>query len=184
MKKHSSKKIAININREDALKLMDEHKMPDNIMQHSLAVNKVSLWLADRLIAAGERIEREVVDIASLLHDIDKIYSIHNGDLHGVKAYEILRDKDKKIADIVRKHVPSAMLNGELHTWEEKIIFYADKRVNSEKIVSLEERFEYLSERYESIRNVLETFMETTRLLEKELFTRIKADPSEIQKLQ
>ncbi len=35
-----------------------------------------------------------------------------------------------------------------LKTWEEKLVYYADKRVTHDKIVTLKERFEYLEKRY------------------------------------
>ena len=46
---------------------------------------------------------------------------------------------EDEVANLVTKHGFFEIDN--LNTWEEKIMYYADKRVDGEKIVSLEKRF-------------------------------------------
>lgn len=55
-------------------------------------------------------------------------------------------------------------------TWEEKIVFYADKIV-TDRLVSLEERFRDLLERRKDIKLLLETTYEPTKALESEILT-------------
>ena len=44
-----------------------------------------------------------------------------------------------EIANLVKKHDFFAIDN--LNTWEEKIMYYADKRVDGDNVVSLKKRF-------------------------------------------
>jgi len=52
----------------------------------------------------------------------------------------LLEIGEKKLANLVRKH--DFWRIDHLKDWEEKILYYADKRVEADKIVSLEKRFE------------------------------------------
>ncbi|MBI2464185.1 tRNA (adenosine(37)-N6)-threonylcarbamoyltransferase complex ATPase subunit type 1 TsaE [Candidatus Peregrinibacteria bacterium] len=62
---------------------------------------------------------------------------------HEEATYQILKKKgEKTIATIIRKHKFSTLLNPKTapKTWEEKLLYYADKRVIHERITSVEER--------------------------------------------
>ena len=64
-----------------------------------------------------------------------------------------------------------------LNTWEEKIVFYADKRVVDDKIVSLEERLKYIKNRYAHINEkLMDKYSEIEKkilILENEIFSEI-----------
>ncbi len=55
-----------------------------------------------------------------------------------------------EISEAIRKHSLYKLDEKEIRpeTTEEKIVFYADKRVVDDRITSLEERFEDLTKRY------------------------------------
>lgn len=176
--------------REDAFRLLKEHRMPKNILEHSLFVNKVAMYLARRLKENGVDINLEVVDIASLLHDLDKIYEIERKDVyrHGKTSYKILKDLSPEVAKIVKKHTLGEILKrNSIKTWEEKIVFYADKRVG-DKIVTLGERYDYLRKKYGSKSNkIMEIINKTEPLvkkLEREVFNKMKGKPEDLFKLQ
>lgn len=57
-------------------------------------------------------------------------------------------EKYPEVAEIVKKHMLYDIIEPGLANWEEKIVYYADKIVNNNKIVTLDERFEYLNARY------------------------------------
>lgn len=175
------------ITREQAFKMIEEHKVPQNIIEHSLAVNKIAMYLAKKLKEAGIEVDEKLVDVASLLHDIDKIETRDDHVRHGEKSHEMLKNISPEVANVVRKHNLGNIIKGELKTWEEKIVFYADKRVNANKIVSLEERYKYLKKRYGSISKEAMDFIEKTaplvKALEKEIFSKIKGKPEDILNL-
>ena len=77
-----------------------------------------------------------------------------------------------EFAPLVLRHILDAIIseNEPPLTWEEKIVFYADKIV-TDRLVSLEERFRDLLERRKDIKLLLETTYEPTKALESEILT-------------
>ena len=172
--------------REQCFKLIEKYHVPKNIVKHSLTVNKVATYLAKQLIAKGEKVNYELVDRASLLHDIAKHMK---GDNHEEEGYKILKNEGlKEVALIVRKHSLFSVLSEKDKpvTWEEKIVFYADKRVIEDYIVGLEERMNYLKKRYGKSQEILRKIEESkllTRKIEKEIFCKIGDSPSSLNRL-
>jgi putative nucleotidyltransferase with HDIG domain len=89
------------MNRDDALKLVQEYIKNENMIKHCLASEAVLAAVAERL---GQ--DREKWALAGLLHDLD--VEITNADLnvHVLKTVEILRDKgiDPDIIEAIRLH--------------------------------------------------------------------------------
>ena len=96
----------------------------------------------------------------------------YSGKTHEGAAFNFICEKGfPAIAKIVESHgLKDAFPNPV--TTEEKIVHYADKRVTFDKIVSLDERFDDLRERYQSGKKIAEweDKYEKVRELEKELF--------------
>lgn len=70
----------------------------------------------------------------------------YQGQHHAKVAQQILIEHGRpEIADVIRKHCTSCILGKnkeeELIMWEDKLLYYADKRVKHTKIVSMQERF-------------------------------------------
>ncbi len=167
--------------RNECLQLLEEHNVPENVRKHSLAVNKVAVFLADKLRQNGIDIDIELVDRASLLHDIDKIPTLGNGE-HGEMARQILSEKGHKtVGDVIRKHVFRAIEDPGLDTWEEKVVNYADKRCTEDKLVSLDERFSYAREMYaDEVDDDTERIEAMYYGLENEIFGVIGLDPDRL----
>jgi putative nucleotidyltransferase with HDIG domain len=169
--------------RAQALALLKKYSILPNILEHSLKVNKVAVFLAKKLIEAGEKVNLDVVDRASLLHDIGKSISIteKREAQHPIIAKEILtREGYPELGHICMMHSLREIKN--LRTWEEKIVNYADTRVKHSGIVSLKERIEDLTKRY----NVPESQRLTYRdllPLETEIFSKLKIKPNDVAKL-
>ena len=128
----------------EALQILREHAVPENIVEHSLAVAAIAHHLATILRAQGVRVDPLVVHRGALLHDLDKLSSERPAD-HGVKAGRILRGLGwAALAGIAEHHVVGA----HPETWEEKIVHYADKTVEESRFVGLVDRVTALSCRY------------------------------------
>jgi uncharacterized protein len=168
--------------REECMQMFDEFDVPENVRLHSFMVNKVSVFLAQKLKEAGEDIDIDLVDRASLLHDLDKIPTLHNHD-HGKMTLDILEKKGhKKVGEIIKKHIFSDILDGGLKTWEEKIVSYADKICQEDQIVLLDERFAYGRKRYAHHQSPRTKEAEDLfRALEKDIHTRIKMTPEQLK---
>lgn len=91
-----------------------------------------------------EHFDEEVTDAKwKKWQDLREIYK---GRHHAEVAQEILMQRGRpEVADIIRKHCTSCILQKanaeELITWEDKLLYYADKRVKHSSIVTMQERF-------------------------------------------
>ncbi len=127
-------------------RLWEDHGMLDNIRRHSEAVAAVALLLCDWLEEAGIYLRRDAVRIGALLHDIAKTPCLGTERRHDLEGQQILTDLGfPEIGYLVGKHVylgPEAPLD------ETMVVNYADKRVNHEEVVNLNQRWAYIADRY------------------------------------
>ncbi len=132
--------------KEECLSILDKNKTPSNVIEHCKAVCRVAEEIADRLISNGINLNKKLVVAASLLHDIEREKKDHIEE--GAKLIKSLGFPE--IAQVVMKHSLYKIEDPDRQpkTYEEKIVFYADKRARGNKIVSLEERFSDLKKRY------------------------------------
>ena len=127
--------------------LWDEYAMPQNIRLHSQLVSKVAIMLGDWCLEAGQKFDRQFLKIGGLLHDIAKGPCLDQpGKKHHLEGEIILQEKGySELAYLVRYHVG---LPEKFEIDEVALVFYADKRVMSHKIVGLDERFAYILDHY------------------------------------
>jgi putative nucleotidyltransferase with HDIG domain len=150
--------------KEECLNILKASKTPSNVIVHSKAVCRFAEKLADKLEKKGIKLNKELVVAASLLHDVKRAEDNHIAE--GAKLLK--RMGFPKIAEVIKKHSLHRLddKNVQPRTYEEKILFYADKRVKDNKVVSLKERFEGLEKKY----NVdLKKEFEFTKRIEEEL---------------
>lgn len=143
--------------RDECLKILKENNVPDNIIVHVKAVCDFSMKIIDSLEKKGINVNKDLVAAGALLHDIKKI----NSEDHIVEGHEYVKSLGyPEVALLIKKHGLTHIENEDFvpKSWEEKIVFYADKRVKNDRVVSIEERFEYIKQRYkkEDIENEIE----------------------------
>ncbi len=157
--------------KEECIKLLKQNKAPDNIIAHTSAVCDFSMKVCDILEKRNIKANRNLVAAAALLHDIKKIEKGEH-EIEGAKYISSLGYPE--VAEIIMKHGLKHCHNKKFkpNTWEEKIVFYSDKRLRSDKIVSVDERFEYIKERYK--REDVEKEIKLTKYIEKELLGNAK----------
>ena len=154
--------------REQCFDVIKDYHMPLRVLKHSLAVNKLAVFLAERLKEKSVGVDIELIDRASLLHDMVRVCDFNKLDCskfeqpvteqdkakwdrirakykeigHEDAAYEILKEKYPQLALTIKKHRYMAMLDEETKptTWEEKLLYYADMRVMHDRIVPLKQR--------------------------------------------
>ena len=150
--------------REQCLQILKNNKTPSNIIEHSKAVCKVAEEVAQKLIKKGMKVNKELVIAGALLHDIER-----HKENHVIVGANLLKKLGyPEVAKVISKHTlyKVEIEENQPRTFEEKIVFYADKRVKNDKVVSLEERYDDINERY----NVdLNWEMKFTKKIEKEL---------------
>ncbi len=134
--------------------LMEEHGMLTNIREHSFMVARVAALLAEGLQqTSSQPPDLQLCISGALLHDIAKTPCLTSGGSHAKEGAELCRCLGfPEIADIVAAHVilsdfnPARYQQGIFSAQE--IVYYADKRVLHDKIVSLPERLDYILEKY------------------------------------
>ena len=172
----------------ECLDLMEQYHMLPNIKDHSIVVTEVAGVITNGLIAAGYDLSLETVIAGALLHDIGKTACLDNDDDHAARGLEIcLAHNLKTIADIVAEHVILKNYAPQNGFAEKEIVYYADKRVNHDKVVSLEERLDYILERYGMNNEVrcraIKRNYARCQDLEKRMFSFLSFDPADISEL-
>jgi len=162
--------------------LMEQYGMLDNIKAHSIMVERVASLLARSLVKAGENLVLEIVAAGALMHDIAKTECLATREDHAKKGKRICLDHQLyEIADIVAEHIVLAQFDSSHAVREKEIVYYADKRVSHEVVVSLEERLEDLLDRYgnnkEPLRKSIRKNFGLCRAVEKKIFARLPFRP-------
>ncbi len=141
----------------ECMRIIEEHDMFPNIIEHSIQVKNVSVAIYKNLVnSAG--ISLPLIIAASLLHDIAKTSSIKQNDLrHDLTGGKMLREMGfDEIAEIVENHVVFTGFNPDGPVTEKEIVFYADKRVMHDRIVTIDTRVEDLVQRYGATEKIKE----------------------------
>lgn len=141
---------------DTCIALMNQYAMLPNIRRHSLLVARIAELLAQRLhkrLPAGQAPDQDFCVNGALLHDIAKTPCLEEGCDHAATGAEICRQHGfPEIAEIVAGHIilqdfsPERYQQGLFQARE--IVYYADKRVRHDAVVSLDERLEYILENY------------------------------------
>ena len=169
---------------EECLRLMDEEGMLANIRAHSLVVAAVAEGLRLRLEEAGCPVDAGLVRAGALLHDIAKTPCLDGSCSHAEAGAELCRELGwPEVAGIVAAHVflPHIPAAPDPAT----LVFYADKRVNHDRVVSLEEREAYIIAAYgrddpARIAAIRANVEDNWRRAEELIFSRIPLAPGEV----
>jgi uncharacterized protein len=143
-------------NREQAVKLLVDNNCPPQVVNHCLAVTELALEIARKLQANGHKIDLQVVEVGAVLHDIGRSRT-HNVDhsVIGAQIAEIL-GLPQPVVNIIKRHVGAGITPEEAEwlgwpkdvyvpqTLEEKVVCYADKRIDHDKVVPIEKEIERL----------------------------------------
>jgi len=168
---------------ETSFSLLRERSVPVHIVGHSVSVAKIALLLGEELNTIGRQQNMALLAAAGVLHDIAKFATLKTGEDHAQVGADWLDEKGlKSVAWVVRHHV-RLQLNMLQPVDETELVFYADKRVQHERIVTLAQRFIDLQERYG--KNVvalgsLEKMKGITLGLENKIFTGLSWLPEEM----
>jgi putative nucleotidyltransferase with HDIG domain len=162
--------------------------MLDNIKAHSLKVEQVARIIAQGLIKSGINISIEKVTAGALMHDIAKTMCLGSPEDHATMGMEICIDNSfTEIAEIVGEHIQLKSYNPDSEVNEKEIIYYSDKRVNHDEVVSLEKRLEYLLDRYAKNEKALVPRIEANfrkcREVEKKIFSYLDFSPEDLEEL-
>jgi uncharacterized protein len=172
----------------DCHEFMNKYEMLNNIKAHSVVVEKVAGIIARGLMASGETVSLGITSAGALMHDIAKTPCLRTGEDHAALGKTICLENDlAEIAEIVGQHVRLKNYDHQGDISEKEIVYYADKRVNHDVVVSLEERLKYLLLRYgkdnHHLRIRIRWNFDMAKEVEKKLFANLPFSPEEIGNL-
>jgi len=151
----------------DINKIWKDLDYPEKLQTHCQVVNRKALELVDSLSSDGIKVNRELVDTGSLLHDIgrEKVHTIG----HALKSYEKVKELgfSEDVALIVRNHLGSGIKKDEAvklglpaedfmpRTIEQKIVSYADNLIDNNKELEYETMLEKWEKRWGADANLV-----------------------------
>ncbi len=138
-------------NREQAIQILKQQNCPPQVINHCLAVTSLALEIAAKLQKRGIQIDSALVEAGAILHDLGraKSHEVNHG-LVGAQMAESL-GLSQAIVDIIKRHVGAGITEAEAAwlkwprdnyvptTLEEKVVCYADKRIDHDKVTSIED---------------------------------------------
>jgi len=170
---------------DQCYEMMEKYGMLENIRAHSIMVEKVAGVIGRELRKTGKEVSLARIAAGALLHDIAKTQSLSTREDHAVRGSEIcIANHFVEVADIVREHVILASFDSEGEVTEKEIIYYSDKRINHDQLVSIDERMRHLFIRYAKGSKRMESLIEenfaTCRKVERKLFNLLNFSPEDL----
>lgn len=140
--------------------LYKEFQTPRNVILHSKKVCEAASIIAEKFLEKGIKVNLKLIEAGALLHDLARPVDFRIFDeekygkvlinlrrkyknMHHADVASLILDERNfpEVAKLVKKHRFLQIQKG-FKTWEEKILYYADKRVEYGQIVPLKERLE------------------------------------------
>jgi len=128
---------------DTCLAWLTEQGATGDLFPHVRLVAAVAFRLAERLADAGENVNPLLAHRGGLLHDLAKVSAKERGVSHETEAGCLLRERGfAALASIAERHPVWAPLTPgqEPETWEEKLVYYADRISEPAGIVSIDGR--------------------------------------------
>jgi HD superfamily phosphodiesterase len=129
-----------------------------------------------------------LVEAASLLHDLTKTECLKTKEDHASTGSQRLKEMGfEEVGEVVAQHIWLSHGGDPSFVSEEEVVNYADKRVKHDRIVSLEERFKDLKDRYgrdQRAADYLEKLENAIYDIENKIFLILQIDPNDLEYLQ
>lgn len=168
----------------EAMALWNTYKLPPQKQLHCRLVAQVALYFASHISSNDIHVNTSLLQAGALLHDIDKNIPATDGERHPDTAVRLLNELGmNEVAHLVNTHPLHAILDSNIcpTTWEEKLLFLADKMVKY-AVISVDERFALwrAEDLLKEDREILEKAYPKVKDLEKEILTRIHKTTIEV----
>ncbi len=171
--------------RSQCLRLLNQTGMPPHIQEHSILVAEIALYLGRLLNQNSIRLNIELLEAGALLHDIAKARSLATGENHAELGARMVHDLGYgRLAPIVQEHVHLDSTRADGPVTESLLVNYSDKRVKHDRIVTLEERFLDLIDRYaktEEHRARMRERLDLYFILERNIFYHLAIGPTQME---
>ena len=142
----------------EAEQLLATFDLPDGIVAHARGVSRVAAEAARLLAAAGAPVDPQLVEVAALLHDVDKLATRDHGREHGLVGARWMAERGfPELAEPIASHPIGCLLDPERSPrgWDSVAVAVADRHV-AQGYLSIDERIDDLADRYPGARDELE----------------------------
>lgn len=137
--------------RAEALNFLEKAGCSQGVIEHCKTVSKFAVKVARAFNKKGSDVDVNLVEVSGLLHDIGRSKT-HTVD-HALVGGEIARSLNlpRSVVQIIERHAGGGIPKEEAkrlgwpvrdylpQTWEEKIVCYADKRVEGLRTVPIDQ---------------------------------------------
>jgi putative nucleotidyltransferase with HDIG domain len=164
--------------RDQALEILDSLDLPSGIVVHSRGVARVAAEAARMVAAAGIPVDVRLVEVASLLHDIDKPRTRAGDGVHGAAAAEQLSEMGfPELAAPIASHPATCLLDDRCFPrgWPSVLLAIADRHVGQE-FMTVDERIDDMARRHPEHAASIEAARRPAHALESELGEAIGTD--------
>lgn len=155
----------------EAEQLLASFELPEGIVTHARGVSRVAAEAARLLAAAGIEVDPELVAIAALLHDVDKLRTRDDGMEHGALAARWMTERGwPELAGPIASHPIFCLLDPSRapQGWAARAVAVADRHV-AQRFLGIEERIDEQAARYPEFRAELDASRAPARAMEAEL---------------
>jgi len=155
----------------DVERLLASFALPDGIVTHARGVSRVAAEAARRLAAAGIAVDPHLVEVAALLHDVDKVETRDHGAEHGLMAARWMAERGfAELSEPIASHPILCLLDPSRapRGWASVAVAVADRRV-AQAFVSIDERIDDLERRYPDVQADLEAARAPAHAMQGEL---------------
>lgn len=193
----------------------EEWQAPLHVRDHCKQVASVAMQVAESFVKVGEMVDMHLLYVSCMLHDMCRVCDFrelkkdgfqesiseekwakweqlrkeYSDQHHADIAFDQLSERGYvDTAEVIRLHKSTAIVkeSNSFKTLEQKITYYADKRVKHTEIVDLKERFRDGRERHgventDEEKKLFEKVEQKTLELEKELLGKIDLNPEDIK---
>lgn len=157
--------------RDEARRILAGRRLPTAIVTHSEGVARVAAEAARLVWAAGIPVDLRLVEVAALLHDIDKASGADADLPHGEAGARLLEQMGfGDLGPPVASHPVTALLHDERYPrgWPSVLVSVADKHV-AQTFVTIDERLDDMGRRYPAYRDGIEAARRPAHALEQEV---------------
>jgi putative nucleotidyltransferase with HDIG domain len=168
--------------RDQAQQILASLDLPEGIVVHSRGVARVAAEAARLVAAAGVPVDVRLVEVAALLHDIDKPETRGGGGVHGEVAAKRLTEMGfDELAAPVASHPVTCLLDDRCFPrgWPSVIVSVADRHVARE-FLTIDQRIDDMAARHPQYAVQLEASRRPAHALEAELCEAAAVQPDEL----
>jgi putative nucleotidyltransferase with HDIG domain len=168
--------------RDQAQEILASLDLPEGIVVHSRGVARVAAEAARLVAAAGVPVDVRLVEVAALLHDIDKPETRAGGGVHGEVAAKRLTEMGfGELAAPVASHPVTCLLDDRCFPrgWPSVIVSVADRHV-AQGFLTIDQRIDDMATRHAQYAVELEASRRPAHVLEAELCEAAGIEPDEL----